>query len=427
MNSSIKKLPDSKVEILIEIPPQEFNDYYRKAVLDIGKNSEIKGFRKGHVPSNVLEKEIGQEKIFSQAAEKAIKEKYVQAIIDNNLEVVEKPEIEILKLTPGNPFVFKAKTTILPEIELPDYKKIASSVEKQKFSIGEKEIETIINHLQKSRAKLIALNEKAQKGNFIEIEYQSSSIEGGKKIKDAFTLGEGHLIEGFEGKLEEMKAGEEKTFSLMIPKNYFSKDLAGKEVEFKVKMNSVFEMELPKVDDRFAKSLGNFEDLISLKKNIKEGLEVEKEREMKEKLRQEILEKIIKSLKWEIPNILVEMERDRLFNDLKINLSQNSKISFEDYLNKIKKSEEEIKESLLGPAKNNVKIFLTLRAIAKKENIKVSEEEINQQINEILKNYSDFKTAERNLDLEKLKEYTKETIINEKVFQLLEKNSKVSS
>lgn len=425
MKTSIKKLPDSKIEILIEISSPEFDFYYKKTVSRMGKNAEIKGFRPGHIPSDILEKEIGQEKIMNQAAAEAIKEKYVQAITDNKLEAIEKPEIEILKLALSNPFIFKAKTTVLPEIELPDYKKIASSVKKQISPVENKEIEETINYLRRSRAKLVALNRAAQKGDFVEIEYHSPLIDGDKQIKDSFVLGEGRFIKGFEEKLEAMKSGEEKSFSLELPEDYFSKELAGKEIGFKVKMAAVFKMELPEFNDRFVQSLGDFKDSVAFRKNIEEGLKIEKEREGREKFRQEILEKIIKSIEWKIPDILIEAERNRLLDDLKVNLSQNRNISFQDYLKKIKKSEEEIKKSLLEPSQKNVKTFLILKEIAKKENIKASEGEIEGQTNEILKNYPDFKTVQRQLDLERLKEYTKERIINEKVFGLLEKSSNV--
>lgn len=426
MKTSIKKLPDSKIEILIEISPQEFDFYYKRTILRMGKNVEIKGFRPGHTPSDVLEKEIGQEKIMDQAAAEAIKEKYVQAITDNGLEAIERPEIEILKLALNNPFIFKAKTTVLPEFKLPDYKRIASFVKKQILPVKNREIEEAISYIRRSRAKLIALNREAQKGDFVEIEYCSSLIDGGRQIKDSFVLGEGHFIKGFEERLEAMKAGEEKNFSLNLPEDYFSKELAGKEIEFKVKIAAVFKMELPEFNDRFVQSLGDFKDSVTFKKSVEEGLKMEKEREGQEKFRQEILEKIIKAMEWKIPDILIETERERLFNDLKANFSQNNNISFQDYLKKIKKSEEEIKKSLLEPSERNIKTFLTLKEIAKKENIKVAEEEIEGQVNEILKNYPDLKTVRRQLDLEKLKEYTKERIINKKVFELLEKNSNVN-
>jgi len=424
MKNSVKKLPDSKIEIEIEISPEEFERYYQRAVSEVGKEVKIKGFRPGHIPRDVLEKEIGQDKILAQAAQKAIEENYVRAILDNNLEVISKPVIEVLKLAPKNPLIFKAKTTVLPEIKLPDCKKIASSVKKEKKPVKEEEIREAIKWLQKSRTKLVALNREARKGDFVEIEHQSPQVEKGEKKKDSFVLGQGHFIPGFEGKLEGMKSGEERDFSLNVPKDYFLNELAGKEISFKVKMKSVFKMELPEVNDRFAQSLGEFKDLESLKKNIEEGLNMEKERETKEKLRGEILEKIVNSMEWNIPKDLIETEKERLFNEFEQSFSRNPQISFQDYLNKAKKSEEEIKESFLEPAQRNIKSFLVLRKIAEEEKIETNDQEVNREIDQILKKYPDPKTAEKELDLERLKQYTKERIINEKTFQLLEKFSR---
>lgn len=424
MKTSIKTLPDSKIEILIEVSTEDFNYYYQRAILDLGKSIKIKGFRSGHVPPDILEKEVGQEKILNQASQEAIKERYNQAVIDNNLEVIGKPEVEILKLAFKNTLIFKVKTAVLPEIEIADYKKIASSVKEQKSPVKEKEIEETMKWLQKSRAKLSVLNREAQKGDFIEIEYQSPQIEKGEKKKDAFILDQGHLISGFEEKLEGMKTGEEKEFSLTMPENYSIKDLVGKKIDFKLRMIGVFKMELPEVNDHFAKSLGSFQDLNSLKQNIKKGLEVEKEREARERLRGKILEKIVSLMKWNIPEVLIEAERDRLFANFKQNFSRDSQVSFNDYLIKAKKSEEEIKKSFSEPAQKSIKNFLILREIAKKEEIKVSDEEINQEVDKFLKNYPDFKKAEKNLDLERLKEYARERVTNEKIFRLLEQFSR---
>jgi len=423
MKASIKKLPNSKIEILIEIPAEDFDRYYERVLLDLGKTAEIKGFRPGHIPPDILEKEIGKENILGQAAEETINEEYVRAVKENNLEVIGKPEIEIVKLAYKNPLIFKAKTAVLPEIGLTDYKKIASSVKKKKNPVKEEEIEETIKWLQRSRAKLSALDREARKEDFVEIEYQSPQIEKGEKKKDAFVLSQGHFIPGFEEQLVGMKKGEEKEFTLTLPENHPLRASVGKEAAFNVKMGSVFKMELPETNDDFAKSLGKFQDLNSLKKNIMEGLEAEKERESREKLRGEILEKIINSMKWDLPNVLIETERDRLFNNFKQSFARNPQISFDDYLNKNKKSEEEIEKSFSEPAERNIKTFLILREVSKKEKIEVSDQEINQEIDKFLESYPDFKKSQKELDLESLKDYTRERITNEKTFQLLEKFS----
>jgi len=424
MEKSIKNLPDSKIEIQVELSPLELEEYYKKALFELSKNLEINGFRVGRIPSDIAEKKIGKETILTEAANLAIQENYRDIIKKENLEIIEKAEVEIVKLALKNPFVFKIKTSILPEIKLPNYKELAVFVKEKKVSVEEKEIEDTLKWIQGSRAKFTALDKEAKKEDFVEIEYSSLQIDNGEKKKDAFILGKGSFIGGFEEKLEGMKASEEKDFSLTIPKDYFNKELAGKEVIFKVKMTSVLKMELPEINDEFIKTLGDFKDVGSLKQSIKEGLEIEKKLKEKERLREEILEKISKEIKWELPEILIQKEKERLFNEFKNNFSEKAQISFNDYLTKVKKTEKEIEDSFFESAQRNVKIFLILREIAKQEEICASDDEVKEEINEILKKYKDIKSLEKDLDSEKLEYYTKERITNEKVLQFLEKISK---
>ena len=426
MKTSIKKVSNSKVEILIDVSSENLDNYYKKALSELGKDLKIKGFRPGNAPTNIVEERIGKDAILNHAAQIAIQDKYVQIVKENDLEVIERPKVEILKLALGNPLKFKVEAIIMPEIKLPDYREVAGSVKNEKVSIKDKDIEEALKWLQSSRTKLIALDREARKGDFIEIEYSSPQIENNSSKKDGFILGKGHTVPGFEEKLEKMKSGEEKGFSLDVPKDYSVKELAGKEVEFKVKTVSVLKTELPEINDEFAKSLGKFENLASLKKNIEEGLKMEKQKKAKEKLRGEIIDRIINSIKWEMPDSLVQAEKERIFADFKQSFSRNPQVSFEDYLKKTKKSEQEIEKSLLEPAQRNVKTYLILKEISKKENIEVSDQEVEKGVNEILENDPSIKEKEKELDLERLRQYTRERITNERVFQLLEEFSNKS-
>jgi len=397
MKTSIKKVSNSKVEILIDVSSENLDNYYKKALSELGKDLKIKGFRPGNAPTNIVEERIGKDAILNHAAQIAIQDKYVQIVKENDLEVIERPKVEILKLALGNPLKFKVEAIIMPEIKLPDYREVAGSVKNEKVSIKDKDIEEALKWLQSSRTKLIALDREARKGDFIEIEYSSPQIENNSSKKDGFILGKGHTVPGFEEKLEKMKSGEEKGFSLDVPKDYSVKELAGKEVEFKVKTVSVLKTELPEINDEFAKSLGKFENLASLKKNIEEGLKMEKQKKAKEKLRGEIIDRIINSIKWEMPDSLVQAEKERIFADFKQSFSRNPQVSFEDYLKKTKKSEQEIEKSLLEPAQRNVKTYLILKEISKKENIEVSDQEVEKGVNEILENDPSIKKRKKSL------------------------------
>ncbi len=428
MKSTIKKLPKSQIELEIEASAEEFDDFIKKAVLELGKNLEIKGFRKGKAPKKVVEKEIGKEKILVEAGHLAIEENYKKAILENKLEAISQPEVKIKKLASGDSFVFLAKTVVLPEIKIADYKKIAAEIKRKEIEVEEKELDNALKWLQKSRAKFTLKNGVAEKGDFVEIEYWLPQINAEKERahkKDAFILGEGQFIPGFEEQLIGMKAGEEKDgISLTIPKNHSLKSLAGKKIVFKARINSVQNVEFPELNDRFAQSLGNFGNLTALRENIKKGLNSEKERAESQRVRKEILEKLVQTTECELPEILVKQEKKRMLENFKREVSEKLKISFADYLTKIKKTEKEILNSFLPQAQKKVRNFLILREIGKREKVEISEAEIREEMNKLLKQYPNIKKAQEKLDPEKLKEYTKEGLRTERIFTMLESLSR---
>ncbi|XOB42010.1 MAG: trigger factor [Candidatus Nealsonbacteria bacterium] len=181
METSIKKLPKSQIEILVRVPVEEFNNFVEKATLDLGKELEIKGFRKGKVSKEIVEKEIGPGRILEEAANQAIKENYFKAISENKIEAISKPEIEVLKLTPGNPFEFKAKISVLPEVKLPDYKQIASQVKRREVVVTKEEIErlrTEKERIEKERVRQEILDKIAENS---QIEISEVLVESEKK------------------------------------------------------------------------------------------------------------------------------------------------------------------------------------------------------------------------------------------------------
>ena len=422
MKTSIEKLAGSKIQLEIELSPEEFNQFINKTTASFGENIEIKGFRKGKADPKLIEKEVGKEKILAKAAELAIKEVYQETISENRIEPINQPEVKILKLAAGNPFSFQIKTEILPEIPLPDYKKIASLFFKNDISVKDQEVKDALFFLQKSRAKFILKLGPCAVGDWVEIDYNSPQVEYNKLISDAFVLGEGKFIPGFEENIEKMSEGETKDFSLPFPENYLQNELRGKIADFKVKVKSIKTVELPEISDQFAQGLGNSKNLDQLKQNIREGLLLEKKTAESQRIRQDILGKISQSAEFEIPQILIKNEQDLLMEILKERIKSDLDLALEDYLTKIKSTEKELYDSFFKEAENRVKSHLLLREIAKKEGITVAKEEIEDKINKNIKYLSPQKTKE--LDLEKIKDYTKEVIKNEKVLQFLENFSK---
>lgn len=421
MESTVKKLPKSQMEIEIRLPASEFRIFVDRTISQLGQNIEIGGFRKGKVPKEILEKKVGQEKILKESTELSVKENYRKVISKNNIEAIGSPEIEILSSPKiGGELSFKVKISVLPEIVLPDYKKIATGCKKKDVLVQDKDIENALSWIQRSRAKLSQISRPAQKRDFVKIEFSSPNIEGNAKQTDAFLLGEGHLIPGFEEKLEEMEAGQEKSFSLRFSEKHFQKNLAGREINFEVKMISVQKMELPEINDQFAQSLGQFEDLAALKRNVSQGLRLEKENQESQRLCQEILNKIIEKVSWELPDVLIAAEKNKMLENFKKDIQDKFQTNFEDYLKKVNQTEEELKESFTLEAEGRIKGFLVLNKIATAENIQTSEEEVKEEVNKVLNKYPDIETAKKELDLEKLKLYIESELRNRKVLEMLE-------
>lgn len=433
MKTNIKKLPKSQVEIDFELTPEEFNKYIDKALNSLKNQVKMDGFRKGNVPKEMVEREVGQENLLMEAGDIAVKENYAKFVNENSLEPIGNPDVQILKIAKGNPFLFKVKVSILPEIELPDYKKIASEVKVQTVSVDEKEIEEAINYLQKSRAKFSQIDKSVENGDFVEIEYKNENIRNGQTIKDKFIMGQGGFMKDFEDNLIGTKAGEEKEFKAKFPDGTPDKSLAGKESMFKVKVISVQKMELPELNDEFAKSLGAFDNLAKLKENLKEGITIEKVEVERQRKRGEILEKVSAKIDFsakggsathgDLPETMVEYEQVRLFEDLKNQIAQNVKVDFDEYLKSIKKTEDEIKKSFRIEAEKRIKNFLVLRQIGKVENIEIDQKELEEELNKNIKNYT--KEEIDKIDINQMKEYTKSAIFNEKVFEKLESFSKI--
>ncbi|MDO8524731.1 MAG: trigger factor [bacterium] len=403
MKAEIKKQKETKAEIDFELDWDEFEVYYQKAINKISQKISLDGFRQGKAPKDIVEQKVGDFKILEEAAEIALQENYLKIIKENDLEVIGPPQVEVIKLAKGNEFQAKIKINILPEVNLPDYQKIVSKIEKKKSKVEDQEIEETIKWIQKSRANMQETENKAEKGNWVEIEYQSPQIENNKLLEDSFILGEAKLIPGFEEAIEGMKKNEEKDFSAQFPKEYFNKELSGKKADFKLKIKAVKIMDLPELNDELAKTLGNFESFEKLKENIREGLALEKESQQKEVWKDDILKAISDEVKVEMPEILVMSEKERILHNFE-HEAEHHKVEFK---------KEKTEKEALEMANQRVKNYLILKEIGKKEGIEVSEEDIEEEINRILASYPQTKAQE--ID----KESVKSVLYNNKAFEKL--------
>ena len=421
MKTEIKKLKNSELQISFEMPAEDFTKFVDKALEHLKGHVKMDGFRKGHVPKEIVEQKVGNEQLLMEAGDLAVKDAYTKFVLAEKLEPIGEPEVKITKIAKGSEFLFTVKVSVLPEIELPDYKKIVEEIKSLEISVEPKEIDEALEYLQKSRAKFTAENRPAENKDFVEIEYTNENINGGKVVKDRFILGEGGFMKDFEDNVLGMKAGEEKEFKAKFPENA-PNNLAGKESNFKVKMLSVQKMELPEINDEFAKSLGMFDSLVKLRENLQEGITLEKKEGELQRKRGEIITKVSEKIKFELPEKMVEYEQKRLLEDLKMQVQNQFKLEFEDYLKSVKKTEEEIKATFKLDAEKRIKNFLVLRQVGKAEKIEVTPEELKEEMDRSARKYT--KEQLEKIDINQLKEYAKGAIYNEKVFLKLEDFSK---
>jgi trigger factor len=419
MDVEIKDKEKNKKEIKVTLSPQEVSEHIHKVIKMISSETHIDGFRPGMAPKEIIEEKVGKERIWQESCNEALKKTYLEIIEKNNFFIVAPPEVKIESMLLDQNFSYQITLTLMPEINLPDYKKIAKEKVKKKkeIEVTDQEVSRTLEEIQKSRAKIKAVDRESRKKDDVLINFQGSinSVpqEGLKAEKMPFVLGEQRFIEGFEDYLINVKQGDVKEFSLEMD----VPETSGKQkIDFKVEILSVREREIPELNDDFAKSLGDFSGLQDLEKKIKENIKLDKEHREKEKIRVEIVEAINNKLSVEIPESMIDQETENMLNDFNQYVSASG-MSLEDYLKKTNKTEQEIKKEWRDKAKKRISISLILSEIARKENIEISEQEIEQEANNYLKNIASKQDAP---DIEKLKLYIKDIVQNEKVFKLLE-------
>jgi trigger factor len=427
MKISVLKLPKSQIELTVEIPAEDLEFYMEKALSNLAKNLELKGFRKGFVPKEMAKDKISEQALLEEAANLAINETYQKAIEEQKFDVIDSPRVELTKIALKNPLIYKITISVLPEIKLPDFKKIAKDVNseaKKHFEkntkVEDKDLEDAINWLQKSRAKQVTVAREARLGDFVKVssKIKNQGLSIGPAEEHEGVIGGGYFLPEFEKKLVGMKVGEQKSFSQEVPEKHINKDFAGKSLDFEIEMKVVQEIELPKADDEFAKGVGNFENMEALKKSVKEGIKTEKEEKEKQKTRQRLMDAIVRDIEAEVPEILVDRKTEEELLRLK-DAIEGSGLNFQDYLTNLKKSEDDLKKEIRTNAQNQVKIGLVLRQIARQENVMAPQSEIEEKVNEYLKRFESVEGTTK-IDPEHLKAYYEDVIKNEKTFQLLE-------
>jgi len=353
MKVSTKKIPGSMIEIEGELDADIFESYFNKALKKIGENMEMDGFRKGKVPESVLLSKVPESNILEEMAQMALNEHYPKILEDEKIDAISRPEISITKLARKNPLGFKIKTAVLPLIKLPEYQKIAKKI------IGE----------TADAEKNITVSDEDLENTIMDIRKSRAKKVHMTEVAHEHTEGEEHAHE------------EEKE-------------------------------QLPEFNDEFVQALGPFKDVADFKVKLRENIKLEKENLQKEKTRLKIIEKIIDESEMELPEILINIELDKILYRMESDITQMG-LKFEDYLKHMNKNVDDLKKDFRKDAEKKAKLALILGEIAKAENITADVEQLEKEVAMILEHYKDA-------DPERARLHAEQVLTNEKIFQFLE-------
>jgi trigger factor len=337
------------------------------------------------------------------------------------LDTVGAPRVEAVKLAPGNEVIYKAVVSLFPQVKLGDYKKI--KIAKKPVEIKDNQIQKVLSDLQKSRGAEALVLRPAQKGDKVIIDFETYlekiPVENGKSQKFPLVLGENTFIPGFEEQLIGLSQNQAKEFQLSFPGNYHQKNLAGKLVDFKVKVNEIFEIKLPELNDDFAKSFGDFKTLAELQDKIKDNLKHETEHKQEHELEEEIINKIIGASQFDdIPSILVDSEAKKMVEELEYNINQQG-LKFDDYLTHLKKTRAELLLDFAPQALKRVKSALLMRQIALDEKINATDEELEEEVKKTIEAYGHNPEIEKNIRTAAYFDYLRNILVSQKVMDYL--------
>lgn len=427
MNVTVKKLPESKVELRIVLPWEEWQGEIEHAKEGMAKSVNLPGFRPGKAPKNVVEQRFGKQAIMVEVAEHVVSHSYGKALEEEKIDAIGQPEVKLGKVEEGQDFEYTVVTTVMPEVKLGSFrdavKKVNAASKKKEAKVEEAEVMAELERLATMRAKLVTVNREAKMGDNVLVDFTVKQdgvvIDGGKSEKHPLVLGKGVFIPGFEEALVGMKEHDEKSFELTFPAEYHAKHLAGKPATFEVKMGVVQEREVPVLDDAFAQSLGKFQTLEAVKENLKTGMLEEKKQQLKDEHRTEILDALVEHATIDYPKILVDQELARMTRDFETQL-QSMGLSLDAYLEQMKKTREALEAEWLPQAKKRLAANLVVEFLAKDEGISVDTKEIEEEMNKALQYYKNVKDIEKQIDMERLYTAVEGQLKNEKVLAWLE-------
>ena len=428
MSSKILKKEKNVVTLEFTVSPEEFEKAVNKAYLKVKNNINVQGFRKGKAPKHIIEKKYGKSIFYDDALDFAIQEEYPKAVAEFKLDVIDSPKVDVQKFEEGQEIVISADVEVMPEVELPEYKGI--EVEKADFKVTDEDVEKELKDIQEKNARIVEVTDRAvQNGDFLTIDYAGfvgdEQFEGGTAENQALEIGSNTFIPGFEEQLIGKNKDEETEVNVTFPEEYHSEELQGKAAVFKVKIHEIKSKELPAIDDEFAKDISEFDTLEELKADTKENLVKKAEDQTKVANDNNVITKIVNESKVEIPEVLIQREIDYLGRNYEQQFRQQG-FAGKEYDDIITNFVKQYKEGARNQAEFNVKAELVLEAIIKKEDVKVTDEELAVEVGKVAESYNveaDRLEAFKQSILESSKGYIEETLQKRKVIDMLVANA----
>ncbi|RLJ87252.1 trigger factor [Planococcus citreus] len=384
--------------LTVEVPAEEVNGALDKAFKKVVKEINVPGFRKGKMPRQMFEKRFGVESLYQDALDFILPDAYANAVEEAGINPVDRPEIDIEKLEKNEPLVFTAKVTVKPEVELGEYKGL--EVSKEDTNVTDEEIEEQLKESQERMAELTVKEDgQVENGDTAVIDFEGfvdgEAFEGGAGNDYSLEIGSNSFIPGFEEQLIGAKTGEQKDVEVTFPEEYHAEELAGKSATFKVTVNEVKAKELPELNDEFAKELDEeVESLDALRTKMKENLKAEKDNASETQMRDQLVQKAAENATVEIPQAMIDSEIDRMMQDFEQRLSQQG-MNKELYFQFSGQDEDALREQMKADAETRVRVSLTLEAIAKAENMEVTSEDIDKELEKM--------AGQFNMDAEQIK------------------------
>ena len=398
MSLQVENLEKNMAKLTIEVPASEFEKALQSAYNKQKKSISVPGFRKGKVPSQKVEKMYGPEIFYEDAANELIPTAYEEELKNCDLEIVSRPTVDIVQIKKGENFIFTAEVAVKPEVTLGEYK--GMEVDKTSTRVTQKEVEAKIKEEAEKNARTVTVEGRpVQDGDEVILDFEGfvdgEAFEGGKGENYPLTIGSGSFIPGFEEQLVGAEAEKEVEVKVTFPEEYHAEELKGKDAVFKCTIHEIKEKQIPEIDDEFAAEVSEFDTLDEYKADVKAKIKEQKENEGKQKKEDQAVEKAVANATMEIPEAMIDEQVRQMVNEFAQNM-QYQGISFEQYCQITGMTLEKIQEETRPQAVKRIETRLVLEAIAKAENIEVTEERLDEEIKKMAESY--------NMEADKLKE-----------------------